>query len=98
MCFLERVFYQSGDAKKLGRVLLLLRQVHRLALQHVQQRLRTLQNLHVRSLGLLNRLVVLIPCLLLPCQALVELLQAVRENAQILRSPNSDDRTMPTDA
>jgi len=59
------------------RALLLLREVHGLALQHVQERLGTLQDLHVGRLGLLDRLVVLVPGLGLPDKALVDLLEPI---------------------
>ena len=45
----------------LRRRLLLLREVDRLPLEHVQQRLRRLEDLHVRGLRFLDRLVVLVP-------------------------------------
>ena len=84
MCFLERVFYQSGAAKKLGRVLLLLRQVHRLALEHVQQRLRALHDLLVGRLGLLDRFVVLVPRRDFSREVVVDARQPLRQDAQVV--------------
>lgn len=50
----------------------------------MQQRLRGLQDLHVGRLGLLDRLVVLVPRLRLPHEALVQLLQTIGENGELL--------------
>ena len=50
----------------------------------MQQSLGTLQNLHVRRLRLLDRLVVLVPGLDFPRETLVDFRQPVRQNAEIL--------------
>ena len=68
----------------LGRALLLLGEVYCLALEHVQEGLRTLENLHVRGLSLLDGLVVLVTGLHLACEGLVDLGKAVRQDAQVL--------------
>ena len=45
----------------------------------MQQRLRGLKDLHVRSLGLLDSLVVLVPGLRFPDETLIDLLEPVCE-------------------
>merc|ERR1719163_292472 len=64
--------------------LLLLCEIHRLAFQNMEQGLRRLQDLHVGSLCLLDGLVVLIPGLGLADQAFIDLLQAIREDRELL--------------
>merc|ERR1719272_1864925 len=64
--------------------LLLLREIDRLAFQHMQQGLRRLENLHVSGLSLLYSLVVLIPGLCLTDKAFVDLLQTICEDGELL--------------
>ena len=63
---------------------LLLGEVDGLTLHNVQQRLRRLQDLHVRSFRLLDRLVVLVARLRLAHQGLVDLLQTIGQHGQFL--------------
>ena len=55
------------------------------SLQHVHERLRRLQDLHVRRLSLLDRLVVLVPRLGLADERVVHLLQPVSERRELHR-------------
>jgi len=53
-------------------------------LEDVEQGLRGLEDLHVRRLRLLDRLVVLVPRLHLARQRLINLRQPVRQDGQVL--------------
>merc|ERR1719502_2593404 len=74
----------AARASHLVGGLLLLGEVDGLALEHVQQRLARLQDLHVRGLRLLHRLVVFVPRLRLAHERLVDLLQAVGQERELL--------------
>merc|ERR1740120_185128 len=78
-----RAVRKLREARSL-RALLLLRQIDRLALENMQQGLGRLQDLHVRSLGLLDGLVVLVASLRLAHEALVNLLKPVSEDGELL--------------
>lgn len=64
--------------------LLLLGKIDRLPLEHVEQGLRTLEDLHVGCLGLLDCLVVFVSCLGLAGEGLVDLGEAVGEDGEVL--------------
>merc|ERR1719240_690332 len=80
----RRIRAEQPTVSRLVRRLLLLREVHGLSLQDMQQRLRRLKDLHVGSLGLLDCLVVLVPGLRFPDKTLVDLLEPVGEKRELL--------------
>ena len=75
------LFRGRARAGRLGRVLLLLREVDGLSLEDVEERLRRLEDFHVRGLRLLDRLVVLVPRHDAPRERLVDFRQPVRQDA-----------------
>ena len=68
----------------LTRRLSTLCQIHTLSFQDMKKSLRTLENLHICCLCLLNGLVVLVSGLLLSRETLVQFLQSVSQNTKIL--------------
>ena len=71
-------------AHRLALALPVLCEIDCFSLEHVEQCLRRLQDLHVRRLRLLDRFIVLVPRLHLACQRLVDLALPVREDGEIL--------------
>lgn len=79
-----RPFTDAQRFVHLRRGLLLLDKVDRLALEHVEERLRRLENLHVRRLCLRDCLIVLVPGRDLARQGLVDAGQALSQDAKII--------------